>query len=124
MTTTNSEHVSVIGLGSMGAALAGAFIAKGYHVTVWNRDSSKMQPLIKKGAFAAADIQAAIKASNVIVICVSDYKATRNILAAEGIATSLKGRTLLQLSTGTPKEARDMDVWAQELGAYCLNGDI
>jgi 3-hydroxyisobutyrate dehydrogenase-like beta-hydroxyacid dehydrogenase len=124
MTTTNREHVSVIGLGSMGAALAGAFIAKGHPVTVWNRDSSKMQPLIEKGAFAAAGIQAAITASKVIVICVSDYKATRNILESEGIATALQGRTLLQLSTGTPKEARNMDAWAQQLGAYCLNGDI
>jgi 3-hydroxyisobutyrate dehydrogenase-like beta-hydroxyacid dehydrogenase len=124
MTTTNSGNVSVIGLGSMGAALARAFISKGFRVTVWNRDKSKMQPLIDMGASAAADITAAVKAANVIVVCVSDYKATHKILEAEGVAAALQGRTLVQLSTGTPKDARDMDAWARQLGAECLNGDI
>src|SRR5688572_20794204 len=102
MTTTTNEHsVSVIGAGSMGSALTRAFISKGFNVTVWNRNQSKMQPLIDMGAMAAKDITAAIRASNVIVICVSDYKATRNILEANGVAASLKNKTLIQLSTGT-----------------------
>lgn len=124
MTTTNEGHVSVIGLGSMGTALARALISKGFQVTVWNRNKLKMQPLIELGALPAPDITAAIKASNVIVICVSDYQATRKLLETSDVAVALHGRTLLQLSTGTPKDARDLDVWAQQLGANCLNGDI
>jgi 3-hydroxyisobutyrate dehydrogenase-like beta-hydroxyacid dehydrogenase len=124
MTTTNEGHVSVIGLGSMGTALARAFISKGFAVTVWNRNKLKMQPLIEMGALPAADITAAIKASNVIVVCVSDYQATRKLLETNDVAIALHGRTLLQLSTGTPKDARDLDVWIQQQGAHCLNGDI
>ncbi|WP_205509580.1 NAD(P)-dependent oxidoreductase [Longitalea arenae] len=125
MTTTKNERtVTVIGAGSMGAALSRAFISNGFSVTVWNRNQSKLQALTALGASAAADITAAIKASNVIVICVSDYKVSRNILEANGVAATLKGKTLIQLSTGTPKDARAMDAWAKEQGAYCLNGDI
>lgn len=125
--TTTTKHpgsVSVIGLGSMGAALARAFLSKGFQVTVWNRDMAKAQSLIDAGATAAVNVKAAIAANEVIVLCVSDYKATRRILEADGAAEALRNRTLVQLSTGTPKEAREMDAWAEQQGAYCLNGDI
>ncbi|HEY0608685.1 MAG TPA: NAD(P)-binding domain-containing protein [Chitinophaga sp.] len=122
--TTNQPAISVIGLGSMGAALANAFLSKGFKVTVWNRDMAKAQPLIAAGAIAAPNVRAAIEANEVIVVCVSEYKATRRILEADGAAAALQRRTLLQLSTGTPKEARDLDDWAKQQGAYCLNGDI
>ncbi|HEY1164355.1 MAG TPA: NAD(P)-binding domain-containing protein [Chitinophaga sp.] len=122
--TTNHPAISVIGLGSMGAALARALVSKGFKVTVWNRNMEKAQPLIDAGAIAAADAKVAIEASPVIVVCVSEYKVTRRILEADGVAAALQGRTLLQLSTGTPKDARDLDAWAKQHSAYCLNGDI
>lgn len=118
------EKVTVIGLGTMGAALAGALLAKGLQVTVWNRNAEKAAPLLEKGARVAKDITAAVEASPLIVICVSDYKVTAAILKGEGATALLRGRTLVQLSTGTPKEAREFDAWAQQHGAVCLNGDI
>jgi 3-hydroxyisobutyrate dehydrogenase-like beta-hydroxyacid dehydrogenase len=121
-TTTNSQdNVTVIGLGSMGTALAHALIKKKFRVTVWNRDRAKMDPLAEAGALATDTIAVAINASQVIVVCVSDYKATYRILEAAG---DLHGRTFIQLSTGTPKEARDLVTWAAQQGALCLNGDI
>lgn len=121
---TGTTKVTVIGLGSMGAALAHAFLSKGFQVTVWNRDEAKARPLVEKGATLASGATAAIEASPLVVVCVSDYKATKKILEADGATAALRGRTLVQLSTGTPKEARDMEAWARQLGTDCLNGDI
>ncbi|SFF02082.1 3-hydroxyisobutyrate dehydrogenase [Chitinophaga sp. CF118] len=124
-TTNNlSEKVTVIGLGSMGAALARAFLQKGFQVTVWNRDQAKAAPLVEKGALLASGAAAAIEASPLLVICVSDYKATKKIFETEEVITALRGRTLVQLSTGTPKEARDLNTWVLQQGSNCLNGDI
>lgn len=124
-TTNNlSEKVTVIGLGSMGAALARSFLTKGFQVTVWNRDQSKAIHLMEKGALLASSLTAAIEASPLLVICVSDYKATKKIFGAGEAVAALRGRTLVQLSTGTPKEARDFDTWVHQQGANCLNGDI
>ncbi|GAA0550035.1 NAD(P)-dependent oxidoreductase [Chitinophaga japonensis] len=123
-TTNNPGKVSVIGLGSMGAALARTFLQKGFQVTVWNRDIAKAQPLAEAGATPAGSAAAAIEASPVVVVCVSDYKATRAILEEHKAAAALQGRTLVQLSTGTPKEARDLEAWAQQQGAACMNGAI
>jgi 3-hydroxyisobutyrate dehydrogenase-like beta-hydroxyacid dehydrogenase len=121
--TMTSKNVTVIGLGAMGGALANALLAKGLKVTVWNRSKSKAASLAAKGALVAENVKEAIEASSLVVICVSDYKAAAKIFSEVGKEV-LHGRTLVHLSTGTPKEARDMDAWCRQQGANCLNGDI
>jgi 3-hydroxyisobutyrate dehydrogenase-like beta-hydroxyacid dehydrogenase len=59
----------------------------------------------------------------VVVVSVTDYDATRAMLAA-GIGSVLEGRTLVQLSSGTPSEAREMARWAAERGIGYLDGKI
>ncbi|MCF6405477.1 NAD(P)-binding domain-containing protein [Chitinophaga filiformis] len=124
ITNSKQERVTMIGLGSMGAAIARAFIMKGYKVTIWNRDASKAAALVTQGAVLATGIVEAITASPLVVVCVSDYKVTRKIFGTTDATAALNGRTLVQLSTGTPKEARELHTWAQQQGAVALNGDI
>ena len=44
------SDVTVIGLGAMGSALARTVLQAGYSVTVWNRSSDKIKPLVDIGA--------------------------------------------------------------------------
>jgi 3-hydroxyisobutyrate dehydrogenase-like beta-hydroxyacid dehydrogenase len=113
-------EVTVIGLGAMGAALARALLAGGHRVVVWNRSPGKAAPLVRDGAHLADGIAAAVRASPVVIVCVTDYAATRGLLAE----VDLGGRTLVQLSTGTPQEARDGATWATARGARYLDGAI
>jgi 3-hydroxyisobutyrate dehydrogenase-like beta-hydroxyacid dehydrogenase len=122
--TMTGKRVTVIGLGAMGSALANALLAKEMNVTVWNRNKTKAASLAEKGALIADNLKEAIGASPLIVICVSDYKVAAKIFSEAGVKELLQGRTLVQLSTGTPKEARELDAWARQFGAHCLNGDI
>lgn len=123
-TNMNKEKVSVIGLGSMGAAIAHTLVKKGCQVTVWNRDRTKATSLENAGVTIAPDAASAIEASPVTIVCVSHYDATNKILAENKTAAALNGRVLVQLSTGTPKEARDLEAWVQLNKGVCLNGDI
>lgn len=116
--------VSVLGLGYMGSALARAFLAKQHTVTVWNRTASKAQPLAEAGAEAAASVAEAVAASDVTVVCVSDYHASAALLHTAEIADRLKGKTLVQLTTGTPQEARTGAAWAAQHGVAYLDGAI
>lgn len=49
--STHSEHsaVTVLGLGPMGRALAGAFLDAGLRTTVWNRTPGRDGELIERG---------------------------------------------------------------------------
>ncbi|RKT19317.1 3-hydroxyisobutyrate dehydrogenase-like beta-hydroxyacid dehydrogenase [Streptomyces sp. 1114.5] len=116
------ESVIVLGLGAMGTALAGAFLAAGHPTTVWNRTAAKAEPLVARGAVAAASPEAAVTASQLIVACVLDYDTLRSVLAGQEAA--LAGRTLVNLTSGSPEQAREMAEWAAGLGLAYLDGAI
>lgn len=121
---TDKPAASVIGLGSMGATLARLLLRAGYRVTVWNRTSSKAEPLIAEGAVLAPSAAAAIGASPIVVVCLYDYGATKSVLHTDEVAASMTGRVLVQLTTGSPREARDSEAWSQRHGADYLDGAI
>lgn len=118
------SEISQIGLGSMGSALARAQIGAGRSVTVWNRTASKMEPLAALGATAADSVAQAVEASPLIMVCVDNYTITRQFLSGDDVVPHLAGRTVIQLSTGTPKEAREAQSWLADRGADYLDGAI
>ncbi|WP_101787845.1 NAD(P)-dependent oxidoreductase [Nonomuraea indica] len=115
-----STDISIIGLGLMGSALAGALLKAGHRVTVWNRSAAKAEPLAAQGAVVAATAAEAVGASPLVVVCVLDYAATRQTL--EG--ADLTGRVVLNLTNGRPAEAREMSAWVTGHGGDYLDGGI
>jgi 3-hydroxyisobutyrate dehydrogenase-like beta-hydroxyacid dehydrogenase len=118
------SKVSFIGLGQMGAALVPPFINAGHDVTVWNRSAAKAQPLVEMGAGAAATFEAAIEASDLIVVCLADYATSNALFHQDSITALLKGKTVVQLTTGDGKEAESGAQWAAEIGVDYLDGAI
>lgn len=113
--------VSLIGLGPMGMALARALQSK-FTLTVWNRTAERATSLLNQGTVLAPTALAAVQASPVVLVCVADYTASRAILAAPGVADALRGKVLVQLSTGTPQDARED--WAALSGVAYLDGAL
>src|SRR5699024_6509133 len=118
--STLPQNISVIGSGNMGSALAEAFIAAGLITTVWNRTTSKVKPLVGKGAESAETAAEAVKVSPLVIICVADYDAVYNIL--EPILDTFSGKTLLNLTNGTPEEARKIAKWTAVQNIVYLDG--
>ncbi|GHF38259.1 3-hydroxyisobutyrate dehydrogenase [Streptomyces mashuensis] len=116
------SHVTVLGLGSMGSALAGSFLSAGHQVTVWNRTAARAEPLVARGAAAAATAGEAVAAAPLVVACVLDYDALRTLLA--GHEAALAGRTLVNLTSGSPEQARETAAWAAGHGIAYLDGAI
>jgi 3-hydroxyisobutyrate dehydrogenase-like beta-hydroxyacid dehydrogenase len=84
----------------------------------------RLAPLVRDGAVLAPSAASAVGASPLVLVCVEDYKVTRSILGTEGVAPALAGQVLVELSTGTPQDARDAEVWARERGVDYLDGAI
>lgn len=116
--------IAILGLGAMGSTLARLLIGKGHAVHVWNRTASRTRPLETIGARAHAGPAGAAAAAAIVVICVHDYAATDQILATPGVAEAIAGKTLIQLTTGSPQDARDGLAWAEAHGARYLDGAI
>ncbi|GAA1579580.1 NAD(P)-binding domain-containing protein [Kribbella hippodromi] len=122
MTGDHRTPVTVIGLGSMGAALAAAFVEGGHPTTVWNRTAGKVAALVGKGAKQAERIEDAVAASPLVVACLTSYDDTRQALEPAGAA--LRGRALVTLNSGSPAGAREMASWAVGHGARFLDGAV
>ncbi|MFK0251890.1 NAD(P)-dependent oxidoreductase [Amycolatopsis azurea] len=112
--------VTVVGLGSMGSALARAFLAAGHPTTVWNRTASKADPLVALGARRAATADEAVRASPLTIACLTTYEDTRAALEP----AYLTGRALVTLNSGSPAGARRMAAWATSRGARFLDGAV
>lgn len=116
--------VSILGAGLMGSALARAFIKSGHPVTVWNRNPDKTRPLAALGAVVAARVQDAIAASDITVVNVSDYAVSTSLLRDPEVVETLRGKLIVELSSGTPRHAREAARWAEAQGALYLDGAI
>ncbi len=117
-------ELTCIGLGLMGSALARALLAAGHRVTVWNRSPGKAEALVGLGAQEARSFAEALAASMVVLICIDNYASTRALLEPEGKAGHLAGRTVVSLTTGTPREAEELSAWVEAQGAGYLDGAI
>ncbi len=122
--STDQSAVTVLGLGPMGRALAGALLDAGLRVTVWNRTPGKERELVDRGAVSARSAAEAVAASALTVVCVVNYDAADAVLRGEAVTDALKGRTVVNLTADTPDRARDTAGWAADHGIRYLDGAI
>jgi 3-hydroxyisobutyrate dehydrogenase-like beta-hydroxyacid dehydrogenase len=118
--TFEKSRLTLLGLGAMGTVLARAWLAAGHPLTVWNRTSSRAEPLAVEGATVAGTAAEAVAVSDLVVICLLDDASVGEALAD----ADLTGKDLVNLTTGTPAQARARAEWAEERGARFLDGGI
>lgn len=117
---SNPTSVAVLGLGNMGSALAAAFLAGGHPTTVWNRTAAKAEPLAAQGAKVADTVAEAIASTDVTVICLSVY----DTVLARLDGADLHGKAIINLTNGTPNQARAAAAALTERGASYVDGGI
>ncbi|GGO62923.1 NAD(P)-dependent oxidoreductase [Nonomuraea cavernae] len=122
MTSDDNVQVSVLGLGAMGSALAGALVRAGHPTTVWNRSPGKADDLVARGARLAATAGDAVRGGRLVIACLLDHASVREVL--DPLAGELAGRALINVTTTRPAQAREMAAWAAQAGVAYLDGGI
>lgn len=120
MSEQTQPHVTVLGLGRMGAPIASAFLNAGYPTTVWNRTAAKADALVAQGAIRATTAAEAVAAGSLVIAPLLDHTAVRQALGPS--TSTLQGRTLVNLANSTPDHARDLAAWTAGHGADYLDG--
>jgi 3-hydroxyisobutyrate dehydrogenase-like beta-hydroxyacid dehydrogenase len=118
------SRVAVLGAGRIGSSLARALVAAGHETHVWNRTPARCEPLLAAGARLAGSVEDAVRAADVTFVAVADAAATHALLAPSGVTPALAGKTLVQLTSGTPDDARELCAWALARGADYLDGAV
>jgi 3-hydroxyisobutyrate dehydrogenase-like beta-hydroxyacid dehydrogenase len=109
----------------MGSTLARVLLERGHEVTVWNRGASDRAAMVAMaGAVRAATPAAAVAAAPLVLMCVTDYPAAEEVLAAPGALDALAGRTLVQLTNGNEGQVRSQLGRVRAAGGRMLAGGI
>ncbi|WP_280407779.1 NAD(P)-dependent oxidoreductase [Nocardia brasiliensis] len=101
-----THQVGFIGLGKMGAALAGRLLDAGYDVTVWSRTAGKADELLARGATLADRPEDAI-ATGTVFSMLSNEEAVRQVFTADRISSAPAGFVHINHATISPAAARE-----------------
>ncbi|KAK2744849.1 hypothetical protein FQN57_004173 [Myotisia sp. PD_48] len=115
--------VSLVGLGDMGTALASAFISNSHPTTVWNRTASRADTLVARGATLASSAAACVSASELVIVCLLLNDTVREVFSGDTLK-AVSGKTIVNLTNGTPSQAKDMEDLFTSNGAEYLDGGI
>jgi len=102
--------IGIIGTGMLGEAVGLHLLDSGYSVSVYNRTKSKTKNLEEKGADVAELPSVVAESSDLIITCVKDADAVKQVLFDQGGVVSGKhdDMTVADMSTINPNAAKEI----------------
>ena len=127
---TEAKHVSFLGLGVMGGAIARHIGRAGHHLTIYNRTPARAQ----RWQEAHPDIPVRVATSpaeaadgaDVVLTCVgNDDDLADVVLGPTGVFTKLKrGAVFIDHTTVSARIARQIAVEARDLEVHCIDAPV
>jgi 3-hydroxyisobutyrate dehydrogenase len=96
---TVTPRVAVLGLGTMGAAMATRLLAAGMAVDVWNRSPGPAMELVEQGAIAYAEAADAVASADVVLTTLPTEDAVRSVMDGGVLAALPAGAVWAQMGT-------------------------
>ncbi|WP_063130905.1 NAD(P)-dependent oxidoreductase [Nocardia fusca] len=102
-------NIGFIGLGVMGAPMAGHLVDAGHNVVVFNRSRAKIEQLELRGAVGATSPAQVGEKADVVITVLPDSPDVEEVLFGAGrVLTALRpGSLVIDCSTIAPESARD-----------------
>ena len=102
--------IGIIGTGMLGEAVGLHLLNSGYSVSAYNRTRSKTKSLEEKGAHVAEMPSAVAESSDLIITCVKDADAVKQVLFGQGgvISGKHEDMTVADMSTINPNAAKEI----------------
>jgi 3-hydroxyisobutyrate dehydrogenase len=115
-----------IGIGLMGKPMVLRLLAAGHDVTVWNRNKDKLVPVLAKGAKAAASPAEVARASEIVMMCVTDQKAADEVLfSSQGVLSGgAIGKLVVDFSSIAPASAREFAKRFEAIGMGMIDAPV
>lgn len=114
------------GLGNMGTPMVKNLLKAGFDVSVYNRSKDKEQEAIKAGATSAASLKELTDISDIILVMVSDDKATKDIFNDEEglLFGNAAGKLFISVSTISPETSKFINESCKTKGASFIEAPV
>jgi 3-hydroxyisobutyrate dehydrogenase-like beta-hydroxyacid dehydrogenase len=119
-------NVGYIGLGVMGGNMVARLLSKGHKVTGYNRTQSKADWLVKQGMQWGDSPRKVAEASDFIFTMVTNAHAMQEVAeGADGFLAGLgPGKTLIDMTTGSPAKCKEMAGKVRAKGADMVDAPV
>ena len=120
------EKVGFVGLGIMGAAMAGNLLEAEHELVVHNRTRTKAEQLISYGAVVADSPREVAEVSDIIITMLPGPAEVDEVVAGEGglLEGAAEGSLIVDMSTSSPVLARQLAHAARERGVGMLDAPV
>jgi len=116
--------VGFLGTGLMGQPMAQRLLDAKIPVVAYNRTSSKLEPLKDSGAQTTDSAADAIAAADCVILMLADANAIRQVALSDSCQEALKGRTVIQMGTISPRESQDIQNQIVAVGGEYLEAPV
>jgi 3-hydroxyisobutyrate dehydrogenase len=106
--TDKKNTLGFIGIGLMGRPMVLRLLGAGYNVNVWNRSPDKLVQVADAGAKVYASIAELVKASQVILLCLTDTAAVESVIYKGIVENGSVKKLLIDLSSIHPDNTRQL----------------
>lgn len=112
-----NKKIGFIGVGMMGHGMAKNLIEKGFAtIVLGHKNPAPVQDLLKRGAKQGQDVAALVKASEIIILCVTGSPQVEDLVYRKGgiLEATTEGQIVIDTSTSQPGSTLKI---AADLGA-------
>ena len=105
------RKVGFIGIGNMGAPMAGHLVSKGFDVTVYDVRPETVSIFVERnGGTAAASLQALARDVEAVITMLPNDRVVREVMLGAGgvVETLAKGSVVIDMSTSDPVATREL----------------
>jgi len=118
------EFVAVLGTGLMGFPMVERLLSQGHHVIAYNRTRDKAAPLEDSGAQIADLPEEAFQQAGCAILMLTDAQAVRSVALSDQARPRLEGVTVVQMSTISPGESREIAAEVERSGGGYLEAPV
>lgn len=115
--------VGVVGVGEMGAAMAGHLVAKGHQVSAYDIDASRLAAAGRSGIGAASSLEDLAKKAELFVVIVSTDEQSGDV--TDVLSRHAADNALIAIAaTNGPMTMRELDKLAQSRGKRFIDAPV
>jgi 2-hydroxy-3-oxopropionate reductase len=120
------KAVGFVGLGIMGACMAGNLLEAGHELVVHNRTRTKAERLAQRGARVADSPREVAEGSNVIITMLPGPPQVEEVVAGQGglLEGAREGSLIIDMSTSSPILARELARTARNKAVGMLDAPV
>lgn len=122
----SKPRIAFLGLGLMGSGMARQLLAKGFPVTVFNRNTEKSEPFRNDGASIASTPREAAAGAEFIISMVADDNASRSLWIGENgaLAGAASGTLCIESGTVTVDWIKELSEAAGNAGCGMIDAPV